>query len=115
MKPDLMDIFLMKEELWASRMKELSLIKTEEWNIIELEDALKQLKSNKTADPVLMINEIFKAGYIGQDLENALLLLFNGLKESLIIPDFLRLQNITTIYKNKGSKLEMKNDRGIFY
>ena len=30
------------------------------------------------------------------------------------VPSFMNLQNITTIYKNKGSRLDLDNDRGIF-
>ena len=62
----------------------------------------------------MMINEIFKEGLIGQDLENALLLLCNGIKDTFHIPEFMIKQNICTIFKNKGSRLDMKNDRGIF-
>ena len=47
----------------------------------------------------LMINEIFKEGLIGQDLENALLLLCNGIKDTFHIPEFMIKQNICTIFK----------------
>ena len=62
-----------------------------------------------------MTNEIFMDGYIGQDLKNALLLLLNGIKEHKIIPDFIKLSNITSIYKqNNKSRYDIENDRGIF-
>ena len=32
----------------------------------------------------------------------------------MYLPDFLIKQNITSIFKNKGSRLDLKNDRGIF-
>ena len=32
----------------------------------------------------------------------------------MFIPIFITLSNITTIYKNKGSRLDLENDRGIF-
>ena len=38
----------------------------------------------------------------------------NGIKSNLFIPEQMQLSNITTIFKNKGSRLELKNDRGIF-
>ena len=114
MEPELLDVFFLKEELWLSRMKELEAMKNEGWNVVELQKVLRELKNNKATDPLMMINELFKAGCIGQDLENGLLLLCNGIKESFFIPNFLRQQNITTIFKNKGLKLDMKNDRGIF-
>jgi hypothetical protein len=59
MKESLMDIYFLKEELWSRRLEELKKNKTSEWNISDLELALKSLKNNKAADPHRMINEIF--------------------------------------------------------
>ena len=88
--------------------------KSPPWIQSELELAVKSLKNNKTPDPNGMINEIFKAGCAGSDLQEFLLILYNGMKESQFIPSFIPLENITTIYKNKGSRFDMENDRGIF-
>ena len=57
-------------------------------------------------------NEIFKEG--GSDLKNAILKLMNGIKSELNPVQFLALANITTIYKNKGSRADLNSDRGIF-
>ena len=95
-------------------MKELRKKTTKPWDITDLRKALKKLKNNKTADPNGMINELFKEGCIGEDLEKALLDFFNGIKETFIIPDFMIKENICTIYKNKGSRRDLENDRGIF-
>ena len=46
MKNDLLDIFFLKEELWESRKKELSYIKTPPWSKAELRKAIKSLKKN---------------------------------------------------------------------
>ena len=113
-KEELMDVYFLKMELWESRMVELVANKSENWNLKDLRLSCKSLKVNKTTDPNGMINELFKEGVIGTDLEIALLHLFNGIKSSFYIPDYLLRQNISTIYKNKGSRLELKNDRGIF-
>ena len=78
-----------------------------------LDEVLKSLKTNKTADPNQMINDIFKEGCIGDDLKVTLLEIFNGAKFNHIVPDFVTLVNITTIFKNKWSRLDMKNERGI--
>ena len=53
-------------------------------------------------------------GCAGIDLEDSLLMLFNGMKDNVEFPEYILRQNITTIYKNKGSRLDMENDRGIF-
>ena len=71
-------------------------------------------KNNQSGDPSGLISELFKPGVMGQDLAHSLLDLLNGIKAELFIPEQLKLANITTIYKNKGSRLDLKNDRGIF-
>ena len=71
-------------------------------------------KNNQSGDPSDLISELFKPGVMGQDLAHSLLDLLNGIKAELFIPEQLKLANITTIYNNKGSRLDLKNDRGIF-
>ena len=88
--------------------------KSEIWSIKHLRSTLKSLKSNKTRDPSGLINELFKPPVIGQDLENAVLQLVNGIKREYFVPFPLQMSNITTIYKKKGSKHNLENDRGIF-
>ena len=61
-----------------------------------------------------MVNEVFKAGVAGNDLKEAILRLCNGCRINQKIPPFMTLSNITSIYKNKGSRLSLENDRGIF-
>ena len=114
MKTDYSEIFVLKTELWNSRMKELIENKSEPWEMENLMKVLKSLKNNKSMDPNGMINEIFKPGVIGEDLKEGLLSLFNGIKDTLYIPDYMNLQNITSLYKSKGSKMDMNNQRGIF-
>ena len=113
-RPKFHDILNLKNELWSLRIKELQLKRTPDWNMTDLRCAIKSLKNNKTTDPDVIINELFKEGCIGQDLEYALLSLFNGIKNTLIMPEFMIKLNITTIFKNKGSRFDMKNERGIF-
>ena len=114
MKSELLDVFFLKEELWKSRLEELSNLKTKPWDRSDLRKALKRLKTNKTCDPDGLINKIFMEGCAGTDLEDSLLMLFNGIKDNVEFPEYLLRQNITTIYKNKGSRLDLENDRGIF-
>ena len=92
----------------------LSIKKPEPWALDNLTKVLKSLKNNKTMDPHGMINEIFKPGIIGYDLKLGLLNLFNEIKNYQYVPEFMNLQNITSIYKSKGSRVDMNNERGIF-
>ena len=79
-----------------------------------MEKVLKKLKTNKTRDPHGLINEIFKPGVVGEDLKLGMLQLFNSMKTELHIPKMLQYANITTIWKKKGSRQDLNNDRGIF-
>ena len=114
MKPEYLDIYFLKSELWRSRLENMRQVKTPPWEMKQLEAVLKSLKNSKSMDPNGMANEVFKNGYLGSDLQQALLTLFNEVKSSHFIPHFMTLQNITTIFKSKGSRLDMNSDRGIF-
>ena len=114
MKSELMDIYFLKMDLWKMRLANMKEMKSLPWKHDELSLVLKSLKNNKSMDPNGMINEVFKHGSIGTDLKKALLILFNGIKKNQHIPEYLTLSNITTIFKNKGSRLNLDNDRGIF-
>ena len=84
-----------------------------EWTMAQLDTALSNLKNNKSRDPNGYVNETFKDGIIGEDLKMSLLLMMNKLKLHQMVPLQMRLANITTIPKS-GSRLELKNERGIF-
>ena len=88
--------------------------KTNPWSTNEVVKVLKSLKVNKASDPFGLVNEIFKPGVAGGNLIQSLVILCNMIKEECQLPAFLKLTNITSIYKNKGSKLDLNNDRGIF-
>ena len=80
----------------------------------ELDRVIKSLKNNQTRDPLGMFNELFKSGVMGKDLKKAVLQLMNGVKLEMFLPSMMELSNITTLYKNKGSRFEMNNECGIF-
>ena len=78
--------------------------------MVDLEEALGDLKNNKARDDEGLLNEIFKMNVIGDDLKKSLLLMFNRLKEKQVIPLFMNYANIniTTVPK-KGSRLLLEN------
>ena len=114
MRPDLEDIFQLKTNLWKQRYRIISNNQSPNWNQEQLYRVLSKLKNNKAIDPDGLQNELFKPGCIGEDLAMALLCLFNQCKANQSIPQYMKLSNITSIYKNKGSRLCLENDRGIF-
>ena len=103
-----------KEYLFQLRLKLSKTEKTSNWTQSDLLKVLKKLKTNKATDPVGLINELFKPGVAGSDLFNSLLTLCNMVKSECKIPKFVELTNITSIFKNRGSKQDLDNDRGIF-
>ena len=104
----------LKENLFSLRIKTAKLRKTSPWSAKELLKVTSKLKSNKAADPMGLAFELFRPGVAGQDLVQSLLELCNQVKEKCEIPNFLQLTNISSIYKNKGSKMDLNNDRGVF-
>ena len=82
------------------------------WELHHLQMAISKLKNNKCRDPHGHINEIYK--YLGNNGLLSLLQLLNRIKYELLIPDCLRVSNVSTLYKGKGSKQDVVNLRGIF-
>ena len=72
------------------------------------------MKNDKSRDPNDWINEIFKPDVAGKNLKLSMLKLFNRIKDKNEIPEFIRKADIATIYKGKGEKADLKNDRGVF-
>ena len=99
---DLTNLKNLKEILFKKRLKLSKLRKSQKWSKKELKMVLKKLKNNKSRDPHGMVNE------------DSLLLLFNRIKDTVEIPKLMEYANITSIYKGKGEKMDLENDRGIF-
>ena len=104
----------LKSLLWDLRFESLKGKPYKPWTIEDLEAATKTLKNNQSRDPNDMINELFKPNIAGNDLKTALVELLNIILWALYIPEYMQYADITSIYKNKGSKMELSNDRGIF-
>ena len=113
-KPDLEDIKELKESLLDLRMDKVSKNKTPDWTMNNLERVLKSLKKKKARDPAGWINELFRPENSGYDLKVSILSLVNIIKKEQYLPKLLRSPDITSIYKKKGCKTDLNNDRGIF-
>ena len=74
---------------------------------------LGSLKTGKSCDALGYSNELFRPGVIGNDLIDSLLNIANRAKYETSIPRPFRLTKITSIYKNKGEKNDLSNDRGV--
>ena len=114
MKPEFEEINMLKNKLFNLRLNISEKRRSKPWVIQDLEVVLKDLKSDKARDPNGLVNEIFKDDVAGYDLKVSMLLLFNRIKANNHIPEFIRHADVATIYKGKGEKCDLKNDRGIF-
>ena len=113
-KDNLGDLINMKNELFDLRLRIASNKKSKPWEMRHLEAALNALKRDKARDPHGWVNEIFMDGVAGHNLKRSLLHMFNTMKETNQVPEFIRFADISTIYKGKGAKNELINERGIF-
>ena len=114
MKDDLKHLQDEKEELGKLRLKIASRKKTPDWTMDQLAVVLKYLKKNKSRDPLGYANDIFHIDVAGDDLKQAIILMMNRVKREQIYPEVLEDCDISSIYKNKGSRNSFENYRGIF-
>ena len=108
------DMKELKEDLFKTRLNIATRRKSKPWTMSNLESALKALKKNKARDPNGWANELFTDGVAGHQLKLSLLHIFNKMKANNEIPYFVRLADVATIYKGKGNKNDLTNDRGVF-
>lgn len=104
----------LQEELFNLRLNVSKLNKSCPWTMTNLELALKSLKNGKCRDPEGLIREIFKEEVIGDNLKKSMLILYNKIKVTGSIPEFMKNANIHAIYKGKGDVTDLDSDRGIF-
>ena len=104
----------LKETLFDIRLEVAKRTKSKPWSESDLDKVLNSLKKNKSRDPHGLINDLFMPSVIGSDLKASVLKLYNGIREECHIPEFVQWANITSLYKGKGEKLDLDNERGIF-
>ena len=104
---------MQREQLCENRLEEAKKNITPPWSMDDLTIVLKQLKNNKSRDPLGLANELFKPNHAGEDLKLAVLKLMNQMKTQQVFPEPLKLSNISSLYKNKGSRKDFDNYRGI--
>ena len=113
MRPDMISLKTRRKQTFQLKIKIAGRNQSKIWTTSDLDLALSQLKNNKSRDNDGFVNEIFKKNVIGEDLKKSLLVLCNQLKKKKIIVKFMNIANITTVPK-RGSRLLLKNQRGIF-
>ena len=112
-RPDLSNTKIRRNSIFNMKMKLAETRHSPDWKMSDLDLALSDLKTNKSRDHEGYVNEIFKNDLIGENLKTSLLLMMNNIKRKQLIPSVMNVTNITTVPK-KGSRLLLKNERGIF-
>ena len=103
-----------KEKLCFLRLQNARHQKTQPWSLEQLKTVLKSLKKNRSRDPLGYCNELFSLEVAGSDLQQAILKIMNKIKTDQKFPELLENCNISSIYKNRGSRNDLENYRGIF-
>ena len=101
MNDDLTHIKDGKEELCRERVKLAMANKTPNWTMEQLDIALKDLKANKSRDPLGHANELFHPNVAGSDLKEAILKLMNKIKNDQELPQLFILCNVSACGKEK--------------
>ena len=114
MKDDLKHIREAKESLCKNILKLAGSNKTPDWKMKDLKRVLKNLKKQKSRDPLGLANDIFRPEVAGDDLKLAIVKMMNHIKDQQKYPECLELCNISSIWKQKKSKNEFDSYRGIF-
>ena len=96
---DVKEIANIEESTFKMRIEFASENKSSEFTMNELEIALKSLKTGKSKDFNGYICELFKSGVAGTDLKESLVMMFNHMKNDLVIPECLRTAHVTIIHK----------------
>ena len=113
-REDLKEIKELKDSLFYSRLELSKRTKSKSWKMEDLDKVLHSLKTTKARDPLGLVNNLFKPEVMGLDLKQSLLMLVNQIKEKGIFPDFVQWTNIVSLFKGKGDRLDLANERGIF-
>ncbi len=99
-------------QIFSYYLKQAQTDTIKEVSISEIEEVLKELGKSKASGPNPIIYEMIKKG--GPLVTTFLCNLFNKILTERKMPkDWLRV-TIKSIFKNKGSKEDLKNQRGIF-
>ena len=101
-------------KLCESRLKMCKLKRVNPWTMDDLNLAIKDLDKGKSRDALGYANELLKEEVAGTDLKLATLRFMNHTRKEQKFPHILQACNITSLYKNKGSRKDFMNYRGVF-
>ena len=101
-----------REALCQEKIKFAGKNITPDWTSEDVYYVITNLKKKKSRDPHGYSNELIQYG--GKDVTSAIVKLMNNIKREQTFPHCLKACNITSLYKNKGSRKDLNMYRGIF-
>ena len=99
-KPGYENLLKSQENLFNEKLKCAGNNKTSPWSMMMLEKVLNSLKKGKYR--------------VGDNLKMSFLMLLNKIKDTGVIPNFMKVVDINAIYKGKGERTNIESERGIF-
>lgn len=96
------------EKIWENAKDQKALVIKEE----DVKKVVKGLKKRKAGDTQGWQNEMITEG--GEEMLKSLTLMFNRILQDEEIPEQWEQMKIKSIYKNKGTRKDLKNRRGLF-
>ena len=99
-------------ELCNMRLENARCNTSSNYQVEEVQTAIKELKLCRSVDPTGLIREVFIRG--GSGLVHSVTAMFNAFKKKFDVPSQWDDILITTIFKKKGSWKKLDNYRGIF-
>ena len=99
-------------ELCNTRLENARCNTSPNYQVEEVQTAIKELKLGKSVDPTGLIREVFIRGNSG--LVHSITAMFNAFKKNFDVPSQWDDILITTMFKKKGSWKKLDNYRGIF-
>lgn len=111
-KASLKDFECAMNDLCTHRLQKSKHTPSPEYTYLEVKSAIDEFKQGKSYDPAGFIREIFIRA--GSDLVYSIVEMLNSMKKVHQIPSLWADMLMVTLYKNKGTRKNLDNYRGIF-
>ena len=106
-------IYRRRKKLCGDRINSAKRNIRQDWEEKDVKYVIRNFKKKKFHDPLGYSNEVIQCG--GKDILCATTKLMNTIKRHQSFPQSTQACNLTSIFKNKGSRKDFNHYRGIFW
>ena len=99
-------------QLCRRRLHKARTTHSPDFSLSEVRNAISELKEGRCIDPTGFVREIFTRA--GTGLVQSIVTMLNMIKKKWQVPSRWAEMYVFTLYKQKGSRKELENHRGIF-